>query len=173
MEIKIKKNVFWTAIVIIAVLALFFIWRGFSGSGSVNTTPIQGSSFSSTGDSVLLDSAGKPYVIMFSTTWCPHCQWVKPVFNNLTQESFADQIDLQHWDLDTGDNELTPQVETEVPSDILDIYNHYNPSGSIPTFVFGGKYLRIGTGYESQGDAGLTAEKTDFEFIINKLLSGQ
>ena len=86
----------------------------------------------------------------------------------MAEENFSRQINLQHWELDTGDNILTPEIETKVPEDILDIYKKYNPKGSIPTFLFGGKYMRIGNGYESKGN--LTAEKEDFKFIIGKLL---
>ena len=70
--------------------------------------------------------------------------------------------------MDTGDNTITPEIETQVPKEILGIYEKYNPQGSIPTFVFGGKYFRVGNGYERQGD--LNAELEDFRFVIGKLL---
>jgi|SaaInlV_150m_DNA_3_1039698.scaffolds.fasta_scaffold07011_2 thiol-disulfide isomerase/thioredoxin len=131
-------------------------------------TDIQGSSFQATGDEVCTNEEGKPYVILFSTTWCPHCTWIKETFDSLAGEDFASEISLQHWELDTGDNTLTSKVETEVPSDLLAMYNNYNPQGSIPTYVFGCQYSRQGNGYESQDD--LEAEFADFELIINKLI---
>lgn len=136
-----------------------------SGDGGL----VQGSTFTDTGDEICKDQDGKPYVLLFSTTWCPHCEWIKDTFESLAQEDFADQISLRHWEIDTGDDALTNQVETEVSKDMLDIYEKYNPQGSIPTFVFGCKYIRIGNGYESQDD--LDAEMQDFKLIINKLLA--
>jgi hypothetical protein len=43
-----------------------------------------------------------------------------------------------------------------------------NPNGTIPTFIFGCKYYRIGAGYEAQKD--LEAEKREFRQIIDKLI---
>lgn len=126
------------------------------------------STFKDTGDEVCSTDEGKPYVILFSTTWCPHCTWIKDTFDSLIDENFAKDVSLQHWELDTGDNTLTSEIETEVPSDLLKLYNNYNPEGSIPTYVFGCKYYRQGNGYESQDD--LEAELEDFKLIINKLI---
>ncbi len=128
---------------------------------------VEGSTFIDTGDEILRDEDGKPYVLLFSTTWCPHCEWIQETFDGLTDE-FGDQVNIQHWEIDIGDNTITSEVETEVPEDMMEIYRKYNPDGSIPTFVFGGKYARVGNGYESQSD--LAAELEDFKFIIGKLL---
>ncbi|MEK6847915.1 MAG: thioredoxin family protein [Nanoarchaeota archaeon] len=156
------------ALAIIVIVVYFLAGSLKPKNNNLNTAPVPGSTFLTTGDDILLDNTGKPYVILFSTTWCPHCIWIKDTFDSLAEENFSRQINLQHWELDTGDNILTPEIETKVPEDILDIYKKYNPKGSIPTFLFGGKYMRIGNGYESKGN--LTAEKEDFKFIIGKLL---
>ena len=50
----------------------------------------------------------------------------------------------------------------------MQVYEQFNPRGTIPTFVFGGKYYRIGTGYEKQGD--LLAEEREFRAVIDSLL---
>jgi thiol-disulfide isomerase/thioredoxin len=171
--VTIKKSTLWILLfAILAVIIIAFMTGGFglisTGSASGKLVLVEGSTFYDTGNSILRDSTGKPYVILFSTTWCPHCIWIKDTFDSLAKENFANQVNIQHWELDTGDNTLTPEVETEVPNNMLDIYNKYNPKGSIPTFVFGGKYMRIGTGYERQDN--LNAEKEDFNLIIGKLL---
>ena len=159
-------------IILIAIVVLVYFLSGSlksnNNNNDINTIPVEGSTFLNTGDSILQDSVGKPYVLLFSTTWCPHCQWIKSTFDSLVQQNFSSQINLQHWELDTGDNTLTPETDTQVPADMLAIYKKYNPKGSIPTFVFGGKYMRIGNGYERQND--LSAELDDFKFIINKLI---
>lgn len=131
-------------------------------------TTIEGSTFTDNGDEICRDSEGKPYVVLVSTTWCPHCTWIKDTFDGLVNSAFASQVNLQHWELDTGDNTLTSEVETEVPANIQSMYEKYNPRGTIPTFIFGCKYSRTGNGYESQDD--LAAELADFELTISKLL---
>ena len=128
---------------------------------------IEGSTFLSTEDELCTDGSGKPYALLFSTTWCPHCEWIMDTFDGL-KGKYGNKINLQHWEVDIGDNTLTSKVESEVPVDMLDFYEKYNPQGSIPTFVFGCEYYRIGNGYESQND--LVSELGDFEFIIDKLL---
>jgi len=167
-EIKKSTIGFYLIGFVIIAIIIYFLIAG-SGGGNKNQTPIAGSTFYDTGDEILKDNSERPYVILFSTTWCPHCQWISETFDGLANESFSSQINLQHWQLDIGDNALTPLItETEVPSSIQTLFDKYNPEGSIPTFVFGGRYVRIGTGYESQND--LDAELEDFKFIIGKLI---
>jgi len=166
---EIKKSTLGISFFVIAVIILI-IYLIIGSGGNPPRTGVKGSTFYDTGDEILKDQSGRPYVILFSTTWCSHCQWISETFDSLAEEEFASQINLQHWDLDTGDNTLTPLItETEVPASILTIFERYNPEGSIPTFVFGGRYFRIGNGYESQGD--LNAELEDFRLIIGKLIN--
>jgi len=168
-EIKKSTLGFYLIAAVIVAVMIYFMLAGFNAGDQENKIKVDGSTFYDTGDEILLDNSGRPYVILFSTTWCPHCQWIAETFDSLANESFASQINLQHWQLDTGDNTLTPLIiETEVPSSIRAIFDKYNPEGSIPTFVFGGKYIRVGTGYEAQND--LNAELEDFKLIIGKLL---
>ncbi len=150
------------------IIPLADISGGDAPSGNT-PSPVEGSTFLSSGDEACVDDSGKPYVILFSTTWCPHCEWIGSTFEGLATESFGDQINLQHWEIDIGDNTLTPGLETEVPEDMLALYQKYNPQGSIPTFVIGCEYFRIGNGYESQDD--LAAELEDFKNTINLVLA--
>jgi thiol-disulfide isomerase/thioredoxin len=115
---------------------------------------------------------GKPVIRLFSTTWCPHCPWITDTFDNVIKEYVqTGQIVAYHWDLDSGDNTLTDDVETEVPQSELAVFQTFNPGGSIPTFVFGNKYWRIGNGYEGQND--LIAEEAEFRRIIEKLVQNE
>ncbi|MFH1311108.1 MAG: thioredoxin family protein [Nanoarchaeota archaeon] len=166
--VTIKKSTLWKITFVAAIIiVILIIWNPFRSSPTGGVV-LEGSSFSDTGDNIITDADGKPYVILFSTTWCSHCKWIKSTFDELIQEDYANQVNIQHWELDTKDNTLTSEIETEIPKEIMDMYEKYNPEGSIPTFVFGGKYMRIGTGYERQND--LNAELEDFKLIINKLL---
>jgi thiol-disulfide isomerase/thioredoxin len=169
--VDIKKSTvgrFLIALAVVVIIVYFLVGAlQTQGPEPVKTTPVEGSTFLDTGDEMLRDSEGKPYVILFSTTTCPHCQWIKSTFDSLAAEDFASEINLQHWELDTGDNTLTGAItETRVPAWALNLYEKYNPGNSVPTFVFGGKYIRIG----NSGKNNLDAEKQDFEFIIKKLL---
>jgi len=78
-------------------------------------------------------------------------------------------IVAHHWEVDTGDDTLTDQVEEVVPDSEVAIFDDINPQGSIPTFVFGCKYYRIGTGYEQEDD--LESEAAEFMAVIEALIN--
>jgi thiol-disulfide isomerase/thioredoxin len=106
---------------------------------------------------------------MYSTTWCPHCQWVKSAFEEVALKYQSEgKIVAKHWELDIKDDTLTPEVEGSVPSNEQGIFSQFSPKGSVPVFVFGCKYYRIANQFETQKD--LNAEKAEFERIINLLL---
>jgi thiol-disulfide isomerase/thioredoxin len=155
--------------IILVIIIIIFLWNSLLVPKPPvgNYQPVEGSSFYSIGDSVCADNQGRPYVFMFSTTFCSHCTWIKDTFKSLENE-FPNEINLQIWELDTGDNPLTFPVEDRVPTEFRNIFNKYSPQGSVPAFVFGCEYLRIGTGYERTKD--LNAELEDFKLVINKLL---
>ena len=48
------------------------------------------------------------------------------------------------------------------------IFKEFNPQGSIPTFVFGCKYYRVGNGYEQQDDK--AAEEAEFRAVFDELV---
>jgi len=111
----------------------------------------------------------KPVIRLFTTTWCPHCIWIKETFDDVVNEYVQNgEIIAYHWEIDTGDNTLTAKVETNVPQSEMTIYRTFNPRGSIPTYVFGEKYWRIGNGYERTND--LSAEEYEFRIIIETLI---
>lgn len=121
-------------------------------------------------DAQILKEDGKPVIYLFSTTWCPHCQWISATFDKVVKEYAASgKIKAYHWEVDINDNILTAEKETQVPNKDLSIYKEFNPQGSIPTFVFGGKYFRTGNGYEAQKD--LASEEAEFRAVIDDLLS--
>jgi thiol-disulfide isomerase/thioredoxin len=112
----------------------------------------------------------KPIIRLFSTTWCPHSQWIGKTFDYVVREYIKNnQIIAYHWELDTGDNILTKNIEGKVPDSELDIYRTINPTGTVPTLIFGCKYYRVGNGYELQNNSNL--EETEFKVLINHLLN--
>lgn len=113
---------------------------------------------------------GKPVVYMFSTTWCPHCKWISETYESTVQK-YVDEgkIVAYHYELDIGDDTMTPAVEQGVPPAHEAIYRSFNPRGSIPTFVFGCRYYRVGNGYESEQN--LAMEANEFAAVIEELLA--
>jgi len=111
---------------------------------------------------------GLPVVYLFSTTWCSHCQWIGDTFDQTVKKYVdAGKIKAYHWNIDIGDNTLTDEVEASMPNNHMAVYSEFNPQGSIPTFVFGCKYSRIGNGYERTND--LDAEIAEFEALIEDI----
>ena len=132
-------------------------------------TPTEITTFKSTGDPICRDGE-KPIVRLYSTSWCPHCAWVKETYDSVVQE-YVNQgkIVAYHWEIDTADDLLTPQKEAGVPEEEITFFKKYNPEGSIPTFVMGCKYARVGNGYETQQN--LVAEEAEFRLVIEDLLN--
>ena len=109
-------------------------------------------------------------VRLYTTTNCKSCDWVQNAFDLLAINYVNEgNIAAYHWVLDTGDDRLTNQVETAVPKPEIEIFKKYNPKSTVPTFIFGCKYARIGNGYED--DNNLEAEKEEFKAIISELTS--
>jgi len=121
-------------------------------------------------DLPICKDGNKPIIRMFSTTWCAHCQWAKPAFEAVVKE-YKDKIVAHNWELDTNDDSLTVTKESKIPDEENAVYAKYNPDGSIPTFIFGCKYFRIGTGNEQTKD--LEAEKKEFRQLIDDLLKSK
>ncbi len=127
-------------------------------------------SFSDTGKEICTEE-GKPVIRLFSTTVCPHCNWIKDTFDSVASE-YMDKglIVAHHYQLNTGDDELTPEKESYVPQSERELYREMNPDSTVPTFVFGCKYLRIGNAYEKD-ENGLAKEEAEFRAVIDKLLA--
>tara|TARA_Y100000310_G_C20675589_1_gene812844 strand:+ start:739 stop:2541 length:1803 start_codon:yes stop_codon:yes gene_type:complete len=118
----------------------------------------------------ICEKDGKPIIRLYTTTWCPHCVWIKDTFDKVAKEYMAQgKIAAYHWDVDSGDNTLTSEEEAFIPKEEIDIFKRHNPDGSIPTFIFGCEYKRIGNGYEAEDD--LRAEEAEFREIIEELLA--
>ncbi len=126
--------------------------------------------FTDTGDDICTED-GKPVIRMYSTTICPHCKWIMETFDSLVKE-YVDEgkIVAHHYELNTGDDTLTHEVEEYVPQSEREVYREYNPDSTVPTFVFGCKYTRVGNSFEQSAD-GLEKEEAEFRAVIEELLA--
>lgn len=105
----------------------------------------------------------KPIIRMFSAADCESCSWVAETFDAVMREQ-ADAVVARRWELDTGDDKLSGQRETEIPAAELALFAQANPDRSVPTFIFGCRYVRIGNGYQEEKDLG--KEKEEFRNLV-------
>jgi thiol-disulfide isomerase/thioredoxin len=174
---------FWkTGNILCLILVCFFMGCGGSGGGEtdpegqgtdvIDPSGIEPSSIQTfeSVDGDICRENGKPVVRLFSTTGCGHCQWISDTFDAVV-EMYADEgrIVAYHWQLDTGDDTLTTQVEQGVPDTEYALYTAFSPENLVPTFVFGCKYFRVGTAYAQEDD--LEAEAAEFMAVIEALIA--
>lgn len=107
---------------------------------------------------------GKVIIRLFSTTNCDACNWINKTFNSLAKD-YKNNIMVYHWYLDIGDNVITKEVEKGIPKAEIEIFKKYNPKLTVPTYIFGCKYIRIGNGYFT-----LEKEKQEFKAVIEELI---
>ncbi len=120
-------------------------------------------SFKKTDDNICKEN-GKPVIRLFSTSKCEPCNWIKETFDGLAKK--YDNIVVYHWQLDTGDNLISEEKEKAIPKKEIEIFKKYNPKSTVPTYIFGCKFVRIGNAYES-----LEEEQAEFDRVIEKLIS--
>ncbi len=121
--------------------------------------------FEETGD-YLCEEGGKPIVRLFSISASSHTEWIQDVFASTVGEYVEDgRIVAYHWQLDTGDDILTEDIEKAIPKAEVEIFRKYSPEGAVPTFVFGCRYTRIGNG----ADNDLDSEEKEFREIIKTI----
>lgn len=127
--------------------------------------------FQETGDALCTDDQGKPIIRFFATSWCPHCKWIKETYMGVMRR-YVDEgkITAYLWEVDTNDD-LLRKGDQPIPTSEEQIFKRYNPQGSIPTFIFGCEYYRVGNGYEQQDN--LAAEAAEFHAVVDKLISEQ
>lgn len=115
-------------------------------------------------DNAICKENNKPVIRLFSTTTNAPSKWIAETFDEIANE-YSDDIIAYHWQLNTGDNTLTSIEETGIPKAEVNIFQQYNSKNTVPTYVFGCKYTRVGNAYST-----LEEEKEEFKKIIEELL---
>jgi hypothetical protein len=112
---------------------------------------------------------GKPVILLFSTSSCTHCEWAGEAFDFVARYYMSSGlVEAHHYDVDTGDDLFTEEVETKIPPAHLQIKEHGNPKGIVPYYNFSCKYERHGNGYEKEED--LAAECAEIQQVIDALI---
>lgn len=125
--------------------------------------------FDKTGLEACTSDDGKPVLFLFSSTSCSHCEWAGEVFDFIAQYYMASGlVEAHHYDVKSGDDLLTEEVETQIPPAHLQIKEHGDPKGLVPYYNFSCKYERLGNGYEKDDD--LAAEGAEMRQVIDTLV---
>jgi|GEM_PF-1399119 len=108
-------------------------------------------------------------VRMYSNSTCKECVWVREIFDEVVKEwEEKGRIHPIRWDVDTGDNNYTTEVEESIPASDRKLFRMYSPEMEIPTFILGCKYYRVGSGYYEILDR--ASEKRDLEDAIREIV---
>ena len=141
----------------------------FLGSPAQKSTEEGINQFEETSDSICNENS-RPVLRLYITTDCLPCNLAKEAFNSFAKEKQEKgEIAAYIWELNTGDNILTEETESGIPRSELSIFRKYNPKSTVPAFVFGCKYIRVGNAYMQQNN--VEAEKLEFEKILKKIAS--
>ena len=97
-------------------------------------------SFTLTEDEICLKDE-KPIVIFYTVSKCDPCNALKESFNEAIEDK---EVVAYLWELDTGDNLLTEELEKGITKSDLEIFRKYNEKSTVPTIVAGCKYVGIG-----------------------------
>ena len=134
--------------------------------------PFDGISFPTiykSGFDVCTNNDGKPVIFLFGSSLCPHCEWVGKIFDLVVMQYVEDgRIEAHHYDVLTGDDLLTEEVETAIPDDIFELYHRGDPKDLVPYLNFSCKYERVGNGYEKTQDT--AAEGREMTDVIETLI---
>ena len=93
---------------------------------------------------------------------CPNFDRIKDTFYQVVENY---DVVVYHWELDTGDNLATEETEKGLSPREVEIFKKYNQKSTVPTYVFGCRYIRVGNSYDS-----VEEEKQEFVTVIEKLL---
>lgn len=119
--------------------------------------PFNGISFPTiykSGFDLCTNKAGKPVIIFFGSSTCSICEWLGPIFDHAVMNYMEDgSIEAHHYDLLSGDDLLTEEIETEVPPIFLKLKEKGDPQDLVPYINFSCKYERVGLGFKEDRDA--------------------
>jgi len=111
---------------------------------------------------------GVPVIRMYGKRVCEHCDWGGPLYDEVVG-SYGGRIRAYHWEFDTGDDKLTPVPEDGIPEGEADIFYETNEIRSLPYYLFGCSFARVGNGYYIRDDPDM--ERKEFRQVIDALIA--
>lgn len=105
---------------------------------------------------------------MYSKSTCHNCEWSGPLFDEVAAE-YGERVIAYHWEFDSRDDKLTPEVEGTIPSSEYDLFYDGNEYGTLPYFSFGCRFTRVGNGYQVRNLP--EKEKEEFRAVIERLIN--
>lgn len=111
---------------------------------------------------------GKPLIRIFTLSTCEECAVVVDgLFSELANSK--DGLSSHIYELDTGDDLMTEEVETAIPSSEVAYFKSISPNNLAPAYSFGCAYTRIG--HKSQPPLDIDGEMAEFSSVIGALLN--
>ncbi|MBR9699400.1 hypothetical protein GOV09_03015 [Candidatus Woesearchaeota archaeon] len=105
---------------------------------------------------------GKPIIRVYTSTTCEKCNL--DVFEQVAAEY---DVAVYEWQLDTGDNLVTREIEETLSQEEFQVLMEYNPDVAVPSYVFGCKYIRYGNAFP---DGNAKEEGRAFREILDQLV---
>src|SRR3989344_1888822 len=80
-----------------------------TGSVTITQQSATEQTFRDTGDEICRNAEGKPIIRLYSTSWCPHCEWVKDTYTTVVTDYLRrGEIEAHNWVLDLDTDDLDP-----------------------------------------------------------------
>lgn len=176
----------WVVMIVIIVAAALLFLGVFDytpRNNKTNTTNQTEPEINTTGDRIgafaytskeLCTQNDKPIVILFSSSRCPHCNWISPIFDDVVTDYMEEnQIVAYHLQLDTKTETLsnTSFDNMAIDEEIINTYMELNPRGAVPAMLFGCEYFSLGAVHE-RDDNGEDITEQEFRAVIDEILEG-
>jgi hypothetical protein len=96
----------------------------------------------------LCEEDGKKIVRLYTSKECEPCEWISQTFKEVSVE-LSELGSFYNWDLSTGDNLLTEEIESAIPKAEWDLFKEVNPQMGLPLYIVGCESSKTGTSFES------------------------
>lgn len=123
--------------------------------------------FEQVDNNICLGADEKPVVILYSVSWQDASQFGTDAFEQALI-GYEDTLEAHMWEVDTDDDLLTEEVETEMTEQHKTLFKRFNPGSSVPAYLIGCKYFRIGNGYWEEKDS--ASEILELQAIFDEIL---
>ncbi|MBN1386556.1 peptidylprolyl isomerase [Candidatus Woesearchaeota archaeon] len=119
--------------------------------------------------SVCTDEDNRTIVRLYTVSYQEASQFAEAAFRQaLERFDRSGELSAYVWQVDTNDDVMTPELESAIPQEELDLFRKYNPGNSVPAYLIGCKYLRIGNGHWENKD--MASETLEIEAMFDEII---